>query len=151
MNRSNGGTDLKEPVSVARHITDIFNFLSSTDISDALDRLGIQGQPIGILPLWQGCPKVAGPAATLKLTTNPGSSTAIGTLEAMEVANRGDIMVVDNDGRIDVNSWGSMASFCAQYYGLAGCVIEMWMRYVLSIFLCLSRESSSPLFEIAFM
>ena len=124
MNRSNGSTNLKEPVSIDTHISAIFNNVSCPNISDALDRLGIKGQVNGILPLWQGCPKIAGPAMTIKLIAGSGKSTAIGTLEAIEASSTGDILVIDFDGRMDLNSWGGIATYTAQYHGLAGCIVN---------------------------
>ena len=41
--------------------------LSTPNVSDALDRLGIQGAPLGILPLWPGTPKLVGRALTMQL------------------------------------------------------------------------------------
>ena len=111
-------------MSIAKHIRAIFNNISCPNISDALDRLGIRGQVNGILPLWPRCPKVAGPVMTMKLTTETGGSTVIGTLEAIAASNPGDILVIDFDGRLDLNSWGGIATYTAQYHGLAGCVID---------------------------
>ena len=41
--------------------------LSTANVSDGLDRAGIAGAPHGIGPLWDGCTRIVGPAATLKL------------------------------------------------------------------------------------
>lgn len=58
--------------------------VSTPNVSDALDRLGIEGAPQGILPIYC-CPKIAGPAATLKLVPNGKAqeSTVLGTLRAI--------------------------------------------------------------------
>ncbi|MDQ3027655.1 MAG: hypothetical protein M3R58_14285 [Pseudomonadota bacterium] len=52
-------------------------------MSDALDRLGIEGAPQGMLPIYP-CTKIVGPAATLKLVPAGRSeeSTVLGTLRA---------------------------------------------------------------------
>ena len=105
-------------------IDSAFKDLSTPNISDALDRLGIKGHVNGILPLWSGCPKIVGPAKTLKLSTEGDYSTAIGTLEAIESGKRGDILVIDNGGRTHVNSFGGIASFSAQHLGFVGCIID---------------------------
>ena len=101
-----------------------FKDLSTPNVSDALDRLGIKGHVNGILPLWPGCPKIVGPAKPLKLSTEGDDSTAIGTLEAIESGKKGDILVIDNGGRTHVNSFGGIASFAAQYLGFGGCIID---------------------------
>ena len=69
-----------------RQVLATFQELSTCNISDALDRLGIGGQVTGILPLWKGCPKIAGPAMTMKLSTEATYSTVIGTLEAIQAS-----------------------------------------------------------------
>ena len=74
--------------------------------------------------MWAGCPKIVGPAKTIKLATEGDYSTAIGTLEAIETGKNGDILVIDNEGHTTVNSFGGIASFSAQHLGFSGCVID---------------------------
>lgn len=100
--------------------------LSTPNVSDALDRLGIDGAPHGILALWPGSRKIVGFAATMKLLP-PGESSespVIGSLKAVKAASAGDILVIDNGGRTDVNSFGGIVGFTACQQGLAGCVID---------------------------
>lgn len=102
--------------------------VSIPNVSDALDRLQLSGAPRGILPLWLGCRKIVGPAATMKLVpvgeglTSP--SPAMGSLEAVKAAHAGDILVIDHGGRMDVNSYGGIVGFTTQHFGLVGCVID---------------------------
>jgi regulator of RNase E activity RraA len=100
-----------------------FRGISTCDVSDALDRLGLRGTTVGIVPLWP-CPRIAGPAATLKLARRGPHSTAFGTLELIRDSRRGDVLVIDNGGRLDVNSWGGIATFTAARKGIAGVVID---------------------------
>ncbi len=100
-----------------------FRALSTCDVSDAMDRLGLRGSTVGIVPLW-ACSRIAGPAATLKLARRGPHSTAFGTLELIRDSRRGDILVIDNGGRVDVNSWGGIATFTAARKGIAGVVID---------------------------
>jgi len=44
-----------------------YRMLSTANVSDGLDRAGIEGCPHGIGPLWDACARIVGPAATLKL------------------------------------------------------------------------------------
>ena len=108
----------------AGRIRAAFQELSTCNLSDALDRLEMTGQVHGVLPLWAGCPKVAGPAMTMKLSTDAGYSTVIGTLEAVEASRPGDLLVIDNGGRPGINSFGGIAAFSARRYGMQGCVID---------------------------
>lgn len=105
-----------------------FKQLSTPNVSDALDRLGIDGAPHGIGPLWEACDKIVGPAATMKLVAVGEGlkepSAAMGSLEAVKAADKGDVLVIDHGGRLDVNSYGGIVGFTTQHFGLAGCVID---------------------------
>ena len=103
--------------------------LSTCNVSDALDQLGLEGAPRGILPLWPGCPKIAGRAMTMKLVPpiDSGSeegSPVEGTLRAIGAAAPGNILVIDHQGRTDVNSFGGIAAWSAFHRGLVGVVID---------------------------
>ena len=108
----------------SRQVLAAFQNLSTCNLSDALDRLGMGGQVTGILPLWQGCPKIAGPAMTMKLSLEATYSTVIGTLEAVQASRSGDVLVIDNGGREGINSFGGIAAFSARHYAMQGCVID---------------------------
>lgn len=103
-----------------------YRMISTANVSDGLDRLGIKGCPLGIGPLWDACPKIVGPAATLKLVPlgQAEESPVLGTLEAIKLAHPGDVLVIDQAGRMDVNSYGGVAGFTTRHLGLAGCVID---------------------------
>jgi regulator of RNase E activity RraA len=98
--------------------------LSTCNLSDALDSLGIQGAPLGIGPLWSDCGKTAGRAMTLRLVPEGSASPVEGTLRAITAAEPGDLLVIDHQGRTDVNSFGGIAAFTAQRRGLVGVVID---------------------------
>ena len=111
--------DLKELVEGYRR-------LSTANVSDGLDRAGIGGAPHGIGPLWDSCAKIVGPAATLKLVPvgEAEESPVLGTLEAVKRGNPGDVLVIDQGGRMDVNSYGGVAGFTTRHFGLVGTVID---------------------------
>lgn len=102
--------------------------LSTPNVSDALDRLQIKGAPHGILPLWPGCKKIVGPAATMRLVAVgeglKSPTPAMGSLEAVVAARPGDVLVIDHGGRTDVNSYGGIVGFTTLHRGLAGTVID---------------------------
>lgn len=103
-----------------------YRLLSTANVSDGLDRVGFNGQPLGIDPLWDDCPKIIGPAATLKLVPvgEAEESPVLGTLEAVKRGNPGDVLVIDQGGVTDINSYGGVAGFTTRHYGLVGCVID---------------------------
>lgn len=109
-----------------RNLISQYRMLSTANVSDGLDRLGIKGAPHGIGPLWDACPKIVGPAATLKLVPvgQAEESPVLGTLEAVKRGRPGDVLVIDQAGRMDVNSYGGVAGFTTRHFGLAGCVID---------------------------
>jgi len=113
-----------DPVLGRDPIIQAFLRLSTSNVSDALDRLALRGAPHGILPLWPGCQKIVGRAMTMKLVREGSASPVLGTLETIVAARPGDVLVVDHDGRADVNSWGGIATFTAVRHGLAGVVID---------------------------
>ena len=84
-----------------------YKMLSTANLSDGLDRVGVNGTPHGIGPLWDSCPKIVGPAATLKLVLPRESggeaeeSPVLGTLEAVKRGNLGDVLVSDGSGSLD--------------------------------------------------
>ena len=102
--------DLKE-------LVEGFRRLSTANVSDGLDRAGIAGAPHGIGPLWDSCHKIVGPAATLKLVPvgEAEESPVLGTLEAVKRGNTGDVLVIDQGGRMDVNSYGGVAGFTTRH------------------------------------
>lgn len=101
-----------------------YQHLAAADVSDGLDVLGIRGQTVGVRPLWDDCRKIVGPAITVKLTEGGPGSVTLGTLEALATARPGDVIVFDNGGRLHINSWGSIAAYCAAKQGVIGCVID---------------------------
>ena len=107
-------------------MVDGYRRLSTANVSDGLDRAGIDGAPQGIGPLWSGCGKIVGPAATLKLVPagEAEESPVLGTLEAVKRGNSGDVLVIDQGGRTDVNSYGGVAGFTTRQFGLVGTVID---------------------------
>ena len=103
-----------------------YSAVSTPNVSDALDRMGVNGAPLGILPLWPDCPKLVGRAMTMKLVpVDEGSaSPVLGTLEAITAAHPGNVLVIDQGGRTNVNSLGGVATFTAVRQGLIGAVID---------------------------
>lgn len=106
-----------------------FLALSTPNVSDALDRLGIEGAPQGILPLYP-CAKIFGPAATLKLVPRDDAleSTVLGTLRAVVKGGRGSVLVIDGADNPGVNTYGGIAGSTTKHYGLVGCVSDGVMR-----------------------
>lgn len=99
--------------------------LSTTDVADALDALGYPERTAhGPSRMWDDCPRVAGRVMTVDLGPDEPGSTVTGTLEAIKDAAPGDVLVFANDGRTDLNTFGSIAAFCAERAGMVGAVCD---------------------------
>lgn len=111
-------------------VIDGFLKVSASNVSDACDRLSIQGAVRGILPLI-ACSKIVGHAATLKLTKAGGKFTQSpvnGTLKAIALGGPGAVLVVDGRDNPTVNCFGGIAGATAKHTGLVGCVADGPMR-----------------------
>lgn len=108
-----------------------FANLSTTNISDALDSLGLKGSTYGIRPMWEGAGKVLGPAVTVKLTAAglTKGKTHLG-VKAIEAAEQGDVVIIDNGGRLDTSCWGGILANGAKMKGIQGVVVDGAIRDV---------------------
>lgn len=98
--------------------------LSTTNLSDALDKVGVRGAVSGIRPVF-GRPKVVGSAVTIKIAAAGmvKSKHHLG-IEAIAVAKNGDVIVIDNHGDAQNNCWGEILSCAAKTKGITGVVID---------------------------
>lgn len=105
--------------------------LATSNLSDALDRLGIARCAVqGIVPRW-GRTKVVGRAVTIRMTA-AGAVPAVAHLgvDAIASSERGDVIVVDNRGDLHHNCWGEILSLAAQLKGVSGVVVDGSVRDV---------------------
>lgn len=105
--------------------------LSTTNVSDALDALGLKGSTYGIRPIWEGSKKIVGPAVTVKITAagETKSKNHLG-VKAIDVAEKGDVILIDNGGRLDTSCWGGILANGAQGKGVSGVVVDGAVRDV---------------------
>ena len=98
--------------------------LDTCAVSDALDSLGLKGATWGVRPQWQ-CPRIVGRAVTMKI--KPAGlqqpSQHLGTAP-IEAAQPGDIIVIDNGGKLEFSCWGGLLALSAKLKGLSGVVID---------------------------
>lgn len=105
--------------------------LSTTNIADALDVLEIKGATYGIRPIWEGAGKICGRVVTVKMTAAglTTGKTHLG-IRAIEAAQEGDIILVDNGGRIDTSCWGGILANGAKQKGISGVIVDGAVRDV---------------------
>ena len=103
--------------------------LSSTNVSDALDSLGLKGSTYGIRPMWHTMGKILGPVVTVKMTAAglTKGKHHLG-IKAIDAANEGDVILIDNGGRLDTSCWGGILANGAKLKGVSGVVIDGAMR-----------------------
>lgn len=95
--------------------------LGVTAISDALDRLGIAGQAVGIMPVARTmC--LAGPAFTIRMLPVGQTGGVVG--DYIDDVPPGAVVVIDNKGIPDETVWGDILTFVASTKGVAGTVID---------------------------
>lgn len=99
--------------------------LSTTNVSDALDALGYKGSTYGVRPIYEGVKKIAGSAVTVKMTAAGETKGKVHLgIRAIEAAEAGDVIVVDNGGRLDTSCWGGILANGAALKGISGVVID---------------------------
>ncbi|MDJ0921706.1 MAG: RraA family protein [Henriciella sp.] len=113
--------------------------LDVATLSDALDKLEIAGQCLGIKPLDPSF-QLAGRAFTV--TYGPASKP-VGTVgDFIDDVPAGHICVLDNGGREDATVWGDIMTLVANKTGIGGTVIDGACRDT-----ALARELGYPMYS----
>lgn len=96
--------------------------LDTATISDALDKLGIAGQCLGLKPRDHRF-RLTGRAHTVLY--GPVDAARPGTVgDYIDDLEPGTVVVLDNGGREDATVWGDILTWLAHHKGLAGTVID---------------------------
>ena len=95
--------------------------IDTATLSDALDRLAIAGQCLGIKPLDHSF-RMAGRAFTLAYAPVGHPVGTVG--DFVDDVPAGGVVVIDNGGREDATVWGDILTLCAHKRDLAGTVID---------------------------
>lgn len=112
--------------------------LATTTLSDALDRLGIATQCLGIKPLDTRF-RLCGPAFTMRTIPVAVEAGTVG--DYIDDVPPGQIVTIDNAGRQDMTVWGDILTFVADKRGVGGTVIDGVCRDIQG-----SLDLSYPLF-----
>ena len=114
--------------------------LDVASLSDAMDKLRIAGQCLGIKPRDHAF-RMAGRAFTLNYDPlDPDDPGTVG--DFIDDIPAGMVAVIDNDGREDMTVWGDIMTMLAHNKGIAGTVIDGPCR---DVHLCL--ELGYPIFS----
>lgn len=107
-----------------------FAALDTAAVSDALDALGLPAGVGGLVPMTTGVP-VVGYARTVSLEPRQeGAQGAHILTGVVDGAGADDVIVIDNDGRTDVSSWGGILGLGASVRGVRGVLIDGAFRDV---------------------
>jgi regulator of RNase E activity RraA len=104
--------------------------LTSGQVSDAMDALGLQRSVVtGFMMLAASGSKIVGTAVTLRQVPKNASDDRDARLTrhqqvSRNIAKKGDVVVVDNGGRLDVATWGEFHGYACKQNGVAGAIID---------------------------
>jgi 3-hexulose-6-phosphate synthase/6-phospho-3-hexuloisomerase len=114
----------------------IFLEVSSPNITDAMHRKGAMAGLFSVC----GKVKMVGRAVTVHTIAGDWAKP----VEAIDVAKKDDVIVINNDGVTDVAPWGELATLSCRRKGISGVVIDGAVRDVDDI-----RAMKFPLFAKA--
>ena len=113
--------------------------LDTTSLSDALDRLGIAGQCLGIKPLDNRF-RMTGRAFTILYGPAGLPPGTVG--DYIDDVAPGGVVVLDNGGRENATVWGDILTWVAHKRGVSGTVIDGACRDT-----HLSRDLGYPIYS----
>jgi 4-hydroxy-4-methyl-2-oxoglutarate aldolase len=113
--------------------------IDTATLSDALDKLGIAGQCLGIKPLDPQF-RLVGRAFTLAYAPVGNPRGTVG--DYIDDVPVGQVIVIDNGGRENATVWGDILTYCAHRQKLGGTVIDGACRDT-----HLARELGYPIYS----
>lgn len=108
-------------MTVPKEIVQGYEGLGTSNVSDALDKLRISGQCLGLRPLASSF-RMVGIAFTVRyVPVGPGGGSVGDFVDDLEP---GQVPVLDNAGRLDATVWGDLLTATAHSRGTPGTVID---------------------------
>ncbi len=105
-------------------LVDRLRQIDTCAVSDALDALGLMGTVIGIKPI-SVLRRVAGRVQTVKLGPPRDDIPKVHLCSrAVDAADQGDVIVVENHHREDAAGWGGILSTAAAHKGLSATIVD---------------------------
>lgn len=98
-----------------------FAALGTATVSDALDRHARPGSLLGIAPLADG-QQMIGRAFTVRYVSIQMPAGTVG--DFIDQVEPGQVVVIDNDARVDCTVWGDILTAVAHHRGISGTVID---------------------------
>ena len=107
-----------------------FATLASGQISDAMEILGLRRSIVtGLMMLAAPGTKFVGTAVTCRQVPKNADEDREARLTrhqevTRKIAGKGDVVVIDNGGRLDVATWGEFHCYACKQNGTAGAVVD---------------------------
>lgn len=104
--------------------------LSSGQISDAMEALNLRRSVVtGFMMLAAPGSKIVGTAVTVRQVPKSASEDREARLTrhqevTRKIARKGDVVVVDCGGRLDIASWGEFHGYACKQNGVAGAIVD---------------------------
>jgi 4-hydroxy-4-methyl-2-oxoglutarate aldolase len=104
--------------------------MSSGQVSDAMEALNLRRSvATGFLMLAAPGTKIVGTAVTLRQVPKNADEDRETRLTrhqevSRKIAKKGDVVVVDNGGRLDAATWGEFHGYACKQNGVAGAIID---------------------------
>lgn len=102
-------------------IIEQYKKLDTPSITDAMDRLGLTGGLLGIKAVVRGT-KLCGQAFTVHYVACGQVHGTVG--DFLDDVEPGEVVVIDNGGRIHCTVWGDIMAYYASAHGIAGTIID---------------------------
>jgi len=132
--------ELKDRV-LAPEILEAYKQLDTTEVADAINRFGYNTGMFGINSLVPGT-KICGQAFTVLFGVCQGGFE--GKMDYLDDVPAGNVIVIDNAGRLDYSCWGDLMSRVALRNGVSGTIADGIIRDIPDI-----REMKYPAFARA--
>lgn len=104
--------------------------LSSGQLSDAMEALNLRRSVVtGLMMLASPGSKIVGTAVTVRQVPKTAGEDREARLTrhqevTRKIAGKGDVVVVDNGGRVDIASWGEFHGYACKQNGVAGAIVD---------------------------
>jgi len=111
-----------------------FAALASGQISDAMEILGLRRSIVtGLMMLAAPGTRIVGTAVTVRQVPKTADEDREARLTrhqevTRKIAGKGDVVVIDNGGRLDVATWGEFHCYACKQNGAAGAVVDRATR-----------------------
>lgn len=122
---------MTEEKKLSAGLIEQFRQLDTPSISDAMDRLGLTGGLLGIHPIVKGA-KLCGQAFTVHYTACGQVHGTVG--DFLDDVEPGEVVVIDNGGRLHCTVWGDIMSYYASARGISGTIIDGVCRDIPTIY-----------------